>query len=99
MPTILLPYGNSEFESNDLREHILNSGLSFIIQGQKACRRADHPKPRSLDCWLRDNYANCPDTKQAVNEVIEDLIATGDFEEGVFLCPDSGRACKGIRVL
>ena len=39
-----------------------------------------------------------PDTKQAVNEVIQQLVATGDFEEGCFLCPDSGRMCKGIRL-
>jgi hypothetical protein len=63
------------------------------------CRRAVHPKPNSLDCWLRDNYANNPDTKQAVNEVIDDLVNTGEFQQGYFICPDSRRRCKGIRIV
>jgi len=99
MPLINLPYGNNSFDSYSLKEHIRTTGRDYIIQGQKACRRKDHPKPNSLDCWLRDNYARNSDTKQAVNEVIADLIATGDFAEGEFYCPDSGRRCKGIRII
>jgi len=98
MPPIYLPYGNNSFDSNDLKEYIRRTGRSYIIQGQKACRRIDHPKPNSLDCCLRDNYAQNPDTKQAVNEVIGALVNTGDFAEGDFYCPDSGRQCKGIRI-
>ncbi|HEX9884256.1 MAG TPA: hypothetical protein VGA79_09845 [Desulfobaccales bacterium] len=98
MPAITLPYGNNEFNSEDLKEYIIGTGRNFIIQGQVACRREGHPKPSSLDCWLRDNYARNPDTKQAVNEVIEALIDTGEFEEGRFICPDSGRRVKGIRI-
>jgi hypothetical protein len=52
-----------------------------------------------LDCWLRDNYAQNPDTKQAVNELVDALVMTGEFEEGLFICPDSGRICKGIRIV
>jgi hypothetical protein len=99
MPPIYLPYGNNSFDSNDLKEYIRRTGRSYIIQGQKACRRIDHPKPNSLDCWLRDNYAQYPDTKQAVNEVIEALVNTGDFVEGKFYCLDSGRRCKGVRII
>ena len=99
MPLINLPYGNSSFDSNSLKEHIRTTGRNYIIQGQKACRRIDHPKPNSLDCWLRDNYARNPNTKQAVNEVIADLVATRDFAEGEFHCPDSGRRCKGVRIM
>jgi len=99
MPKIKLPYGGSEFDSNDLKAHIRTTGRNYIIQGQKACSRHDHPKPRSLDCWLRDNYAKNPDTKQAVNEVMTALVNTGDFEEGEFICPNSGRKCKGLRIL
>jgi hypothetical protein len=99
MPTIELPYGDNRFDSDDLKEHIRTAGRDYIIQGQKACKRADHPKPNSLDCWLRDKYARNPDTKQAVNEVILALVAIGGFEEGQFMCPDSGRICKGIRLL
>ena len=99
MPKIGLPYGDSEFDSDDLKAHIRATGRNYIIQGQKACNRRDHPKPRSLDCWLRDNYAKNPNTKQAVNEVMATLVNTGDFEEGEFICPDSGRKCKGVRLL
>jgi len=74
-------------------------GKHYIIQGQTNCSRAEHPKPNSLDCWLRDNYAQIPDTKQAVNEVIDGLVNTGEFEEGGFICPDSGRMCKGIKIV
>jgi hypothetical protein len=99
MSAIELPYGDNGFDSDDLIEHIRTTGRDYIIQGQKACKRADHLKPNSLDCWLRDNYAKNPDTKQAVNAVIEALLKTGDFEENQFVCPDSGRPCKGIRVI
>jgi hypothetical protein len=99
MPEIHLPYGNNLFNSDDLKEHIKKSGRDYIIQGQVACMRKKHPKPNSLDCWLRDNYARCPDTKQAVNEVIRALVNTAEFEEGNFICPDSGRRVKGIRIV
>ncbi len=99
MPLINLPHGNNSFDSNSLKQHIRTTGRNYIIQGQKSCRRIDHLKPNSLDCWLRDNYARNPDTKQAVNEVIADLVNTGDFAEGEFYCPDSGRRCKGVRII
>jgi hypothetical protein len=99
MPEINLPYGNSVFDSNDLIQHIRQSGCDYIIQAQQACCLADHTKPHSLDYWLRTNYAQQPDTKQAVNEVIEQLVGTGDFVEGSFPCPDSdGRLCKAIKM-
>jgi len=99
MPLINLPDGNNSFDSNSLKEHIISTGRNYIIQGQKACKRIDHTKPNSLDCWLRDNYARNPDTKQAVNEVIADLVNTGDFAEGEFDCPDSGERCKGVKII
>ncbi len=99
MAIIILPYGNSEFDSDVLKAHIELTGRSYIIQGQMACARAVHPKPNSLDCWLRDNFAQNPNTKQAVNEVIEALVRTGDFVEGKFDCPDSGKKCKGIKLV
>lgn len=99
MAIIILPHGYSEFDSDDLKAHIKSTGRTYIIQGQKACNRNEHPKPKSLDCWLRDNYAHNPNTKQAVNEVIAALVNTGDFEEGKFDCPDSGEKCKGIKLI
>jgi hypothetical protein len=98
MAIINLPYGHSSFNSNDLIKHIRKTNRDYIIQGQTARSRASHPKPQSLDCWLRDNYAKNPNTKQAVNEVIEALINSGNFVKGKFICPDSKRPCKGIRI-
>jgi len=98
MPMIDLPYGSNSFDSGELEGYIRRSGRNYIIQGQKNCSRADHQKPHSLDYWLR-NYARTPNTKQAVNEVIRALVDTGKFEEGEFICPDSGRRCKGIRLV
>lgn len=99
MRMISLPYGNNEFNPEELTEFMRRTGRNYIIQGQQACRRAFHSKPSSLDCWLRDNYAQYPDTKQAVNKLISDLIETGKFEEGKFICPDSKRMCKGIIIV
>ena len=81
MPIIQLPFGNNVFNSDELKEYIRKTGRNYIIQGQVACRRELHPKPSSLDCWLRDNYAQYPDKKQAVNEIIRSQIDTGEFEE------------------
>ena len=99
MAIVNLPHGYNYFDSEDLKKYIRSTGRKFIIQGQIKCKRADHPKPSSLDCWLRDHFAKNPDTKQAVNSVIADLVRTGEFEEGEFNCPDSGRRCKGIKIL
>lgn len=99
MAKIYLPYGNNTFDTEDLIHHIHLSRRDYIIQGQQACSLSKHTKPQSLDYWLRSNYAKQPDTKQAVNELIEQLVATKDFEMGKFVCPDTGRECDGIRVI
>ena len=98
---IRLPYGgrNAQFDENDLIRHIRESSRDYIIQGQQNCKLADHTKEHSLDYWLRINYAANPDTKQAVNEVINDLIATELFEAVRRLrCPGTGNLCKGLRL-
>ena len=84
------------FEENDLVVYIKKSGRNFIIQGQKACSIKDHPKPSSLDYWLRQ-YGKHRDTKQADNDVMSKLVATGLFVESKrLICPDSGNFCKGL---
>jgi hypothetical protein len=99
MPMIKLPYDNTMVNSDELRKYIGGTSRDFIIQGQTNCRRDIHPKPSSLDCWLRDNFAGNPDTKQAINQVINALIETAEFEEGIFICPDSKKRYKGIRIV
>lgn len=84
------------FNEYDLIKYIKKSGRNYIIQGQTACSKADHPKPKSLDYWLRQ-FASNEDTKQADNSAMEQLVATGLFKESRNLvCPDSGRRCKGL---
>jgi hypothetical protein len=99
MPIIHVSYGEGSFTTSDLINHIQSNLRSeFIIQGQQACSYDDHSKPKSLDYWVRDK-STLRDTKQATNDLVQTLVRTGQFEEGVFLCPDSGRKCKGIKMV
>jgi len=98
---IVLPHGGpaASFPVHALVAYIRNTGRDYIIQGQQQCSLAAHTKRHSLDSWLRKNYARNPDTKQAVNRVIVDLVSTGLFTVQRLICPDSGRICKGIRLV
>jgi hypothetical protein len=96
MSIIRLRYGNSCFDSDDLIRYMAEQGMTYIIQGQVHCAYANHPKPHSLDYWLRPLAKN-PDTAQAVSEVVCALIKTGDFEPGYFVSPDSDHPCKGLK--
>ena len=103
MDTLInLPYGGpgAGFRVSELISHIRSTGRDYIIQGQQRCTLKKHTKSHSLDVWLRTGYARDGDTKQAVNEVMDALVATGWFEEVKKLtCPDSGRRCKGLRLV
>lgn len=98
---IKFPYGGpgAGFPMQALIDHIHASGRSYVIQGQTHCTLAEHPKPQSLDAWLRRTYTGLQDTAQAVNQVIEELASTGSFCAGKFVCPDSGQVCKGVELL
>ena len=98
MTRIALPHGapGAGFDATDLKDHMLKKNIRYMIQGQQACTLANHTKPHSLDYWLRTQHAGRRDTKQAVNSVIEQVVSTGIFYQGHFICPDSGRMCKGI---
>jgi hypothetical protein len=97
---IRLPFGGAKisFDLTPLVKHLRHSPGHYIIQGQTDCALAAHPKPHSLDVWLRRTFASDPNTKQAVKSVIYQLVSTRRFEQGKFRCPDSGRLCKGIRL-
>ena len=98
---IALPHGGpgASFPVRDLVEHIKASGRDFIIAGQVDCALADHPRPSSLDCWLRENFAKNKESKQATGEVLEALAATGLFEESRDLvCPDTGQRSRGLKL-
>ncbi len=98
---IKLPHGGpgAGFPLSALAAHIRSTGRDYIIQGQQNCALGEHTKPNSLDVWLRQNCTGRKDSKQAVNQVIQALVASGHFEVARLLCPDSGRRCKGLRLV
>jgi hypothetical protein len=98
--SIDLPHGGPDGRLfvDDLIQHIRESGRDYIIQGQTSTLDK-HPKPNSLDAWLRRKCTARSDTKQAVNSLVDQLIQTRLFRVERLRCPDSGRFCKGIRLL
>lgn len=87
------------FKESELVDYIKKFGRNYIIQGQTACSRNDHPKPNSLDYWLRQ-FGKNPNTKQADNEVMKSLVETGLFRKSKnLICPDSGNPCKGLVIV
>ena len=100
MPTIYLQSGNT-FDSDDLVKYIKTTERNYIIRGpHKDCTFENHPQKSSLDYWLRVNYAQNPDIKQASNDIITQLLRTGAFDLGKFPCPDSlyKKLCKGLAI-
>jgi hypothetical protein len=96
---IELPHGGpgAGFRVRELIEYIEQSGRDYIIGGEVDCALADHPRPSSLDYWLRENFARNKETRQATRVVIAQLIATGLFQEaGGLRCPDQGDKCSGL---
>jgi len=98
--SVELPRGGpgARFLVRELIDYIDQSGRDYIIIGDVDCALADHPKPSSLDSWLRGRFAKNKETKQATAEVISQLLATGVFERLKDLrCPDDGHKCEGLR--
>jgi len=95
-----LPYGGAQFNEHELVGYIrsFSPPRDYIIVGKPRDALATHRKKASLDYWLRQRSRH-PDTMQAVDSVIDDLVATGLFvAEDRLLCPESGRYCKGLRL-
>ncbi len=100
-PYIELPYGapGESFSIDYLITHLQETGRDYIIQGQCNCCLEEHPKPNSLDAWLRKNFTSRQDKKQATNNLLHMIVKAGPFREGWFICPDTGRRCKGIKLI
>jgi len=98
---IELPYGEpgAGFCVSELIDHIRSTGKDYIIQGQQQCTLENHTKPHSLDVWLRKGFTDRKDTKQADNEVVDALVASGwiEVEQGL-ICPDTGYPSKGLKL-
>jgi len=94
---IELSFGGS-FNETDLVDHIKVSNKdNYIIQGQQSVVWNSMSKFKTLDAWIRQLDGVNKDMKQADSKVVNQLIATGLFEEttGLF-CPESKRKCKGL---
>jgi predicted RNase H-like HicB family nuclease len=78
---INLPYGGGQagFYAGRLADALKDMPSQQILIGSVA-GSLDKVRPNSLDHLLRTRYAKRPDTMQAVQEVIQDLVATGKFE-------------------
>jgi predicted RNase H-like HicB family nuclease len=79
---IELPYGGGPeagFYAERLVDVFKERNIVEMLTGAHA-GSLDKVKTESLDYLLRTRYAKRPDTMQAVNEVFQQLVATGLFE-------------------
>jgi hypothetical protein len=91
---------NNAFHVASLLRHLIAVQRDFIVQGQQHVALANHTKQSSLDYWIRNNVAQNNDTAQATNAVLTQLCNTGLFVfDAQLICPDSGNACRGIRIV
>jgi hypothetical protein len=101
MEKITLPYANNtQFTVTDLINYFKSERITYMIIGATHVTMENHPKPKSLDVWIR-NHKNIhthkdKDTCQAVNKVINQLITHKSFSLGLRKCPKSNRMCKAL---
>lgn len=87
------------FTVEELIKHFNTSKTNFIIIGASHVGLEKHKKLNSLDVWLRNHekvIGTKKNTCQAVNEVINNLIETGNFSVEKRICPTSNRLCKAL---
>lgn len=96
-----LPHGGgARVNEHDLVDFVLafKPPRDYIILGASHVALAKYHKKHSLEYWLRQR-SQYRDTTQAVESVIDALVATGLFvAEDKLLCPESHRKCKGLRL-
>ncbi len=99
MDEITLPYANNAIiPITDLIQYLRKNKLNYLIIGSTQVTLQNHPKPNSLDVWLRNhpNIINYRDTCQSVNNVISQIIKHNSFSLGLRDCPKSKRTCKAL---
>lgn len=99
MEEITLPYANNAtIPIQDLITHFRKNNLNYMIIGSKQVTLTKHPKPHSIDVWLRKhpNIFNHKDTCQSVSKVITQIIKHQSFSQGLRKCPKSNRMCKAL---
>lgn len=99
MEEIILPHANNAtIPIKDLIKHFRENNLNYMIIGSTQVVLNVHPKPKSLDVWIRNHenaraYAN---TCQSVNNAISQLIKHESFSLGLRKCLKSNRTCKAL---
>lgn len=98
---IFLPYAGSNvyFTVEELVKHFNTKELDFIIIGASLVKLENHKKQKSLDVWFRNHnkvLGKKKNTCQAVNSVLERLVAFEQFSVEKRMCSSSGRMCKAL---
>jgi hypothetical protein len=99
MDKIILPYAeHTVIPIMELIQYFQDNKLNYIIIGSTKVTLQNHPKPNSLDVWLRTlpNVIRYKDTCQSVNNVVSQLIKHESFSLGLRKCPKSNRMCKAL---
>ena len=99
MEDIILPYANNaRFKIEDLIKHFIKHNLDYMIIGSTQVVLNTHPKPNSLDVWIRThtNVLKYKDTCQSVDYVKNQIIRHKSFSLGLRECPKSKRICKAL---
>lgn len=99
MEEIILPHANNAtIPIADLITHFRENNLNYMIIGSTQVVLNVHPKPKSLDVWIRNhnNVQGYSNTCQSVNKVITQLIKHKSFSLGLRKCPKSNRMCKAL---
>ena len=99
MEEVTLPHANNaQFRFEDLVNYFRTQEINYLIIGATQVRLDNHPKPKSLDVWIRnhENVIGYANTCQAVNNVISQLIKHKSFSLGLRKCPKSNRMCKAL---
>jgi hypothetical protein len=96
---IILKYASkgAGFNSDYLVSLFINEKLDYITIGATHVSLLNHPKPKSLDVWIRNLESvtmNHKDTCQAVATVINQLISLENFSLAIRKCRTSGKMCK-----
>ncbi|WP_396168331.1 hypothetical protein [Flavobacterium sp.] len=99
MEQIILPHANNKtIPIQDLIAHFKESKIEYMIIGSNKVILSLHPKPKSLDVWIRThkNVIGHANTCQSVNNVVSQLIKNKSFSLGLRKCPKSKRICKSL---
>jgi hypothetical protein len=97
--TIVEGGSDAKFLIGELISHFKKEKINYIIIGAKHIILENHPKPNSLDVWLRHHESvalSYKNTCQAVTIVIDDILEYEQFSIGKGKCPTTNKICKAL---